>query len=125
MAKIVTQPAATQFNLVGTSGANAAQTQTQAAPGTGLQNALSGLTVSWSGGAPAAGANVQIKDGATVIWDSYYGQAGGTQGSNDFEFTQPLAASLNAALSIVVAAGGAGVTTKVSAQGVILSSADH
>lgn len=119
-ASINVQPLPTTYNLVGTSAANAAQTLTQAAAGNGLRNALSGITVSWSGGAPAAGANVQIKDGATLIWDCYLGQAGGTQGSIDVEFTQPLQASPNAALSIVVAAAGAGITTKVSAQGVVL-----
>jgi hypothetical protein len=102
---------------VGTSAANTAQTVTQAAAGAGLRNMLTGLTVSWSGAAPAAGANVQVKDGATVIWDAYIGQAGATQGSNDFEFTAPLRGTANTALSVTVAAGGAGATTKVSAQG--------
>ncbi|MGE5619051.1 MAG: hypothetical protein ACM3US_07305 [Sphingomonadaceae bacterium] len=113
------QPQPTTWNLVGTSAANTAQTVTQAAAGAGLRNYLSGLTVSWSGGAPAADANVQVKDGATVIWDAYIGQAGGTQGVNDYEFTQPLRGSVNTAMSVTVAAGGSGVTTKVSAQGTV------
>ena len=116
---ISNQPQPTTWNLTGTSAANTAQTVTQTAAGAGVRNYLSGLTVSWSGGAPAAGANIQVKDGSTVIWDCYIGQAGGTQGSNDFEFTQPLRGSANTALSIVVAAGGSGVTTKVSAQGTV------
>jgi hypothetical protein len=113
------QPQPTTWNLVSTSAANTAQTVTQAAAGAGLRNYLCGLTVSWSGGAPAAGANVQVKDGSTVIWDAYIGQAGGTQGVNDYEFTQPLQGTANTAMSVTVAAAGSGVTTKVSAQGTV------
>ena len=105
------------WSLNGTSGANAAQTVTQAAAGAGVRNYLNGLTVSWSGGAPAAGTNVVVKDGSTTIWDQYLGAAGATQGSIDFEFSAPLTSSANAALAVTVAAAGAAVTTKVSAQG--------
>ncbi len=105
------------WSQVGTSAANTAQTVTQAAAGAGVRNLVTGLTVSWSGGAPAAGTNVQVKDGSTVIWDEYLGQAGGTQGYADFEFTAPLQGTANTALSVTIAAAGAGVTTKVSVQG--------
>ena len=113
------QPQPCTWNLVGTSAANAAQTITQAAGGANVRNYLAGLTISWSGGAPAAGANVQVKDGATVIWDSYIGQAGATQGALDFEFTSPLRTSANAALNVTVSAAGSSVTTKVCAQGTV------
>jgi hypothetical protein len=113
--RVIAQPST--WVLVGTSVANTAQTVTQAAAGAGVRNYLTGLTVSWSGAAPAAGTNVQVKDGATVVWDEYLGQAGGTQGYADFEFTNPLQGTANTALSVTVAAAGAGATTKVSAQG--------
>ena len=116
---LVNLPAPCSWNLYGTSTANTAQTVTQAAAGASLRNYLSGLTVSWSGAAPAAGTKVEVQDGATAIWGSYVGQAGGTQGVIDFEFTLPLKGSVNTALNIVVDAGGASCTTKVSAQGTV------
>src|SRR5207244_6037162 len=105
------------LNLGGSSGANAAQTVTAAAAGAGVRNYLSGFTVSWSGGAPAAGTKVEVKDNATVIWTGYVGRVGATQDNNDFEFSAPLQGTANTALNIVVDAAGPGVTTKVSAQG--------
>jgi hypothetical protein len=113
--RVLAQPST--WNLNGTSAANTAQTVTQAAAGAGVKNYLTGLTVSWANGAPAAGTNVQVKDGATVIWDQYLGQAGGAQGFADFEFTSPLPSSANAALAVVIAAAGGTTTTKISAQG--------
>ena len=117
----LTQAAPATFDLVGTSAAATAQTLTQAAAGAGTYNALAGLSVSWSGGAPAAGANVQVLSGVTVLFDEYIGRGADTQGSIYWPFAQPLQAAANTALSVVVAAGGAGVTTKASAQGCVLA----
>lgn len=100
-----------------TSAANAAVTITQPAAGAGVRNYLSALTVSWSGGAPAAGTNVQVTDGATVLWDFYLGAAGAAQGSIHLTFPLPLRGSPNTALNVTVAAGGVGVTTKAAIAG--------
>src|SRR5205085_876279 len=105
------------WNLFGTSAANTAQTVTQAAAGAGIRNYLDDLSVSWSGGAPAAGVTVQVKDGGTVIWEHYVGAAGATQGVIDFDFAAPIRSTANTALAVTVGAAGAGVTTKVTGQG--------
>lgn len=120
-AHVVNQPQFTDWNINGTSSANAAQTLTLTPPGGAMAIAISGLTISWTGGAPSSANNVQIKDGTTVIWDAYYGSAAGApQSVNDYEFTQPLKITPGNTLTIVVAAAGSGITTKLTAQGLYL-----
>ncbi len=111
------QPQPCTWSASGTSTANAELTVTQSAAGAGTRNYLSGLAVSWSGGAMAAGAKVVVKDGEAVIFDAYLGRGTETQGSVAFVFPQPLRGSADTALSVVVDAAGAGVTTKASAFG--------
>lgn len=113
-------PTPADFNLTGTSGANAAQTVTQAAPGLGKQNVLAQLEVSWSGGAVAAGTKVEVKDGTTVVYTEYLGDGTSVLGKFVANLPAPLVASPNATLSVVVDAAGAGVTTKVSGAGWVL-----
>lgn len=115
--------------LVTTSGANAINSVAQPTPpvGFGLTNQLTALQVSWSGGAPAAGCNVQVFDGTSagaLLFDAYLGDVGGgTQGSVEFVFPSPLKSTPGNALTITVAAAGGTTTTKVCGQGVVFSTA--
>ncbi|HLG72147.1 MAG TPA: hypothetical protein VFE42_20705 [Chloroflexota bacterium] len=124
-AEIRTTARPADWVLSQTSAAGNANSVTQQAPGTGLQLVVTDLSVSWSGGAPAAGATVVIQDAGATIWAQYIGQAGATQGSNDYDFAAPLMLGINHALTVTVAAAGAGVTTTVNVSGYTRNSASH
>lgn len=89
--------------------ANAAATLTFDAGGAGVKHAITGVAVSYSGA--ATGGKVQVKDDTTVVFEVDITAAGPTV----IAFPRPIKGTANKAMSVVLAAGGAGVTGKVNA----------
>lgn len=90
-----------------TSAANGAATVTYAATAS-LSSVISGIAFSYSG-APTGG-RLTISDGANIVFDVDITSAG----AGFFPFAAPVKGSINTALTVTLAAGGAGVIGKVS-----------
>jgi hypothetical protein len=88
---------------------NTAAVITYAAAGAGKVNCLGG--VYWSYNATPTNGNLQIADGANVIVNIDITAAG----AGFLPFTPPKKGSVNTALTITLAAGGAGVSGKINA----------
>ena len=79
-----------------------------AAAGAGVQHCISGIAWSYSG-SPTAG-NLQVTDGGNIIFNIDITAAG----PGVINFMPPKKAAANSALAITLAAGGAGVSGKLS-----------
>lgn len=90
-----------------TSAANAAATVTFPAAA-GLSNVISGIAFSYNGN--PTGGRVTISDGANIVFDIDVTSSG----AGFFPFAAPVKGSVNTALTVTLAAGGAGVIGKVS-----------
>jgi hypothetical protein len=90
---------------------NAAATVTYAAAGAGKYNVITG--VAWSYSAAPTGGNLQIADGANVLLNIDITAAG----PGFFMFPTPKKGSNNTALTLTLAAGGAGVVGRLSVLG--------
>ena len=91
--------------------APAANTQAQvqyAAGGAGVVHTIGGIA--WSYSAAPTGGNLQISDGANVIFNMDITAAG----AGFIPFTPPKKGTANTTLTITLAAGGTGVSGKVS-----------
>lgn len=86
-----------------------------AAAGAGLRNYISGLQI--QNNAALVGTDVQILDGATVIWRGFTGGTGLFTSALDVDFPIPLRSSANSALS--VKCGTTAAAVYVNAQGFI------
>ena len=104
----------TTWEEIGLSAANTAQDVTHAASTAGIRHVLTGLTISFDG-EPAAAVLVEIKDGASVR-DAFYLPAA-KQVPFVIEYRHKLRTTPNVALTVTVAAAGAGIKSKVSMRG--------
>ena len=93
--------------------ANTAASATRAAGGSGRCHHVVGVYGSFHGGNPAAGTLLEILDGATTVWKVAISAAG----PFDFSFPTPIKLSANAAATVRLGAGGAGVSGMVSLVG--------
>jgi hypothetical protein len=91
---------------------NAVVTVAYAAAGSGVSHVITGVKVSYTGGS-LAGGNVKVKDGATAVLDLDISAAG----QETITFNPPLKGSPNTAMSVVLAAGGAGLVGKINVLG--------
>lgn len=92
--------------------ANTAAVVTYAAAGSRMHHVLSGIAWSYSG--TPTGGNLKIEDGSgTTIFSMDITAAG----AGYVPFTPPKRGSANTALIVTLAAGGAGITGKVSVLG--------
>lgn len=89
--------------------ANTAAVVTYAADATPRSHIITGIAWSYYGGIPVGG-NLQVTDGATVIFNIDIHE----EGPGAIEFPRPKKGANNTAMAITLAAGGAGVTGKLS-----------
>ncbi len=94
------------------SATNAPAVVTLAAAGADLCNGVSGLAVSYS--ATPTGGNVQIADGAAVVFDLDITSAGPTV----IHFPALMVGSPNTAMTLTLAAGGSGIVGRLTPLGV-------
>jgi hypothetical protein len=102
-----------QYSTAGAPITSATTTQIQAAGAASVRNYLAGLTITNTG---AAGTEVQILDGATVIWDGYVGASTTAASVVNVVFNVPIRGSAATAMSIKTVSG-ATISLYVSAQG--------
>jgi hypothetical protein len=92
-----------------TPASNTAAVVTYAAGATGVQHVISGVAWSYSGGTPTGG-NLLIQDGSTTVFSMDIT----AQGAGFIQFAPAKKGTAATSMTITLAAGGAGVTGKVS-----------
>jgi hypothetical protein len=102
------EPLAGSASDVSAPAANTAAQVQYAAGGSGVVHVIGGIA--WSYSAAPTGGNLQISDGSNVIFNMDITAAG----SGFIPFTPPKKGSANTALTVTLAAGGPGVSGKVS-----------
>jgi hypothetical protein len=105
------------WSVNNTSAANAAVTTSKAAE-PGKRHYVTGFSAVISGAAAANDISVELRDGATVKWREYIG-SGAARGARVAVNlgTGGIEMSVNAAVNLVVSAGGAGVVTDANLVG--------
>ena len=89
--------------------ANAAATVTLAAPGAGRYNVVA--SVEWSYDDDPTGGQLTITDGAVTVFDIYITDGG----PGFFQWVPPKRFSTNSAVTVTLAAGGAGISGTINA----------
>ena len=98
------------WSVVGTSGANAAQTVAKAAVA-GLRHYALGFGVVITAAASGAAITIQLKDGTTVIWQTAIPTGAAIGTTKEVLLHNPIELSINTALNLTVSAGGASCVT--------------
>jgi hypothetical protein len=107
------EPILDSTNDVAAPGSNAAATITYAAGGAGVQHVISGIAWSFSA-TPAAATNLSIQDGSgNTVFSIDITSAG----AGVVNFSPPKKGTANSQMIITLAAGGSGVTGKLSVLG--------
>jgi hypothetical protein len=100
----------------GTSVAGAGQTITKVAEAN-RRHVVTAVEVVTRGAAVSADTSVELKDGATVKWRTYFG-VGALRGERvGGVFANPIEMSINSAVALVVGAAGAAVITEANMAG--------
>ena len=107
------------WSVTSDSTANAAVTLSRAAE-TGKRHYITAFEAVLRGAAAGADTRVELRNGATVMWDTYIGNAAPRGERVGAVFTHPIELTANTAANLVVAAAGASALTTVSMSGFTL-----
>lgn len=96
------------WTVVSSSADNAAVTITKAAV-TGKKHYITAMEVTITGAPAGVDILIELRDGGTVKWKEYIGNAAPRGERVGFAFTHPIELSTSAAANLYVSAGGVGV----------------
>lgn len=109
-----------EWSVTGTSGANTAKTITKAAQ-ENLCHRVTGFSVVLRAAAATGDVKIELKDGSSLKWTEYIGDAAARGTRVAVTFPHGLKMTVNTDVNLVVAAAGAGAITELN----LLGSTDH
>ena len=104
------------WTVTGTSGANTAKTITRAAK-TGRTHYITGFCVTVRAADVTGDVSVAVKDGTTVVYQTYFGDASIRGEERKAEFFHPIRCTMSTAANLVVGAAGASAITELTLKG--------
>ena len=104
------------WTVTGSSTANAAQTLTRDAEA-GRRHYITAFEVVLRAAAAGNDTRIEVRDGTTVLWDTYFGLAAARGQRVGVVFVHPIELSEGLAANLVIAAAGAGAITTANMAG--------